>query len=212
MMFHAAERLLRGGIETTPPVRTCLALAAVGSALMGFALGASSGEPWLALFAATKVPLLIFVTALVCLPSFFVVNAVLGLRDDFGPACRGLVAAVATLGLALGALAPVSVFLSLSVLDPYALTLCDAALFGGATWGAQQVLARHYEPLVARDRRHRLALRSWLLLFAFTGVQLAWVLRPFRGTVGFAVQFLRPEAFEQNAYVVLIDHVVRAAR
>jgi hypothetical protein len=212
MILDAAERLLRGGITTTPSLRTCLALAAAGSALMGLALGSSSGEPWLAVFAAIKVPLLIFATALVCLPSFYVLNAVLGLRDDFAAACRGLVAAVGTLGLALGALAPVSVFLTLSVLDPYALTLCDAVLFGGATWAAQQVLARHYEPLVARDRRHRLALRCWLLLFAFTGVQLAWVLRPFRGTPGFAVQFLRPEAFEQNAYLVLIDHVVRAVR
>lgn len=211
-MFAATENLLRGDIAATPRARTCLLLGAAGSSLAGLALGSSSGEPWLAVFAAAKVPLLLLLTAAFCLPSFYVVNALLGLRDDFGAACRGLVATQATLGIALGSLGPVLVFQALSVLDPYALTLCDAVVFGLATLAAQQVLARHYAPLVRRDPRHRLALRGWLLLYAFTGVQLAWVLRPFRGTEGFAVQFLRPEAFEQNAYVVLLEHVLRLGR
>jgi len=211
-MFAAAENLLRGTIDATPRPRDCVALGATGCALTGLALGGSSGEPWLGVFAAIKVPLLLAATAGVCLPSFYVVNALLGLRDDFATACRGLLAAQATLGLALGALSPVVVFLTLSVADPYALTLLDALLFAAATWAAQQVLARHYAPLVARDGRHRLALRGWLVLFAFTGVQLAWVLRPFRGTEGFPVQFLRPEAFEQNAYVVLLEHFARLGR
>jgi hypothetical protein len=54
--------------------------------------------------------------------------------------------------------------------------------------------------------------RGWLILYAFTGIQLAWVLRPFRGTEGYPVQFFRPEAFEQNAYVVLIEHALRLGR
>lgn len=211
-MLASVERLLRDDVAATPPVATCLRLGACGSALSGLALGASSGEPWLAVYAAIKVPLLLALTALFCLPSFYVGNTLLGLRDDFAAACRGLLATQATLGVALGALAPVLVFQSLSVLDPYALTLCDAIVFGLATWAAQQMLARHYRPLVARAPRHRVALRGWLVLYAFTGVQLAWVLRPFRGTEGFAVQFLRPEAFQQNAYLVLLDHLLRLFR
>lgn len=210
--MNAAENLLRGTIAATPSTRICLALGASGGALAGLALGASSGDVRMALFAALKVPLLVALTAGLCLPSFYVVNTVLGLRDDFAAAARGLFAAQATMGLALGSLAPLLVFLALSVADPYLLTLLDAAQFAAATWAGQQVLARHYQPLIARDPRHRLALRGWLVLFAFTGVQLAWVLRPFRGTEGFPVQFLRPEAFEQNAYVVLLEHFVRMWR
>jgi hypothetical protein len=212
MNLIAAENLLRGTIASTPSTRTCVALGATGCALAGLALGSSSGDVRMALFAAVKVPLLVALTAGLCLPSFYVVNTVLGLRDDFHAACRGLLAAQATMGLALGALAPMLVFLALSVADPYLLTLLDAAQFAAATWAAQQVLSRHYQPLIARDPRHRLALRGWLVLFAFTGVQLAWVLRPFRGTEGFPVQFLRPEAFQQNAYVVLLEHFVRMWR
>jgi hypothetical protein len=154
----------------------------------------------------------LLLTTSLCLPSFFVVNTILGLRDDFGRAVRALLAAQAVLGITLAALAPWTVFLSVSVGDPFALTLLDAVVFGAATWGGHQVLRRHYRPLLARDARHGLALRGWLVLYAFAGVQLAWTLRPFRGTEGFAVQFLRPEAFEQNAYVVLFEHLTRLFR
>ncbi|MBM4060818.1 MAG: hypothetical protein FJ265_06950 [Planctomycetes bacterium] len=212
MNFATDENLLRGGADVTPSARACLGVGAAGCALAGLGLGAAAGDVRTALFAAIKVPLLIAFVAGLCLPSFFVVNTVLGLRDDFRAACRGLLAAQATLGIALGAQAPMLVFLGASVLDPYLLTLCDAVQFGAATWAAQRVLARHYAPLLARDARHRHALRGWLVLFAFTGVQVAWVLRPFRGTEGFPVQFLRPEAFEQNAYVVLLDHCLRLLR
>ena len=212
IQMDAIDRLLRGGVADMPSARTCLSIGTVGCALAGLALGAASGEPWLSVFAAIKVPILIAATACLCLPSFYVCNALLGLRDDFAAACRGLVATQATLGIALGSLAPASVFLSISVADPYALTLFDALLFGIATLAAQKVLGRHYSPLVARDPRHRIALRTWFVLYVFTGIQLAWVLRPFRGTEGLPVQFLRPEAFEQNAYVVLLQHFVRAGR
>lgn len=212
MIFAAAENLLRGEITATPRPRTCVLLGASGCTLAGLALGASSGEWRLAVYAAIKVPLLIVLTAALCMPSFYVVNTVLGLRDDFALACRGLLAAQATLGVMLGALAPMLIFLSLGTNDPYAVTLLDALQFGAATWAAQQVLARHYRPLILHNPRHRLALRGWLVLFAFTGMQLAWVLRPFRGTEGFGVQFLRAEAFQQNAYIVLLEHFARLWR
>jgi hypothetical protein len=212
MNLAAAELLLRGEPEQLPSLRTCAGLGAIGSAAIGLALGGGSGEVLLALYAAIKVPLLLLINTAFCLPSFYVVNSVLGLRDDFPAAWRGLIAAQSTLGLSLGALAPITVVLSLSVADPYALTLLDAAAFGTATLAGQIMLARHYRPLLARDPRHRRALLGWIVLYGFAGVQLAWVMRPFRGTAGFAVQFLRPEAFEQNAYVVLLEHIGRLFR
>lgn len=212
MKSNALAQLLRSGPGTAPSPRACLLLGLSGAALMGTALGSSSGEPWLGVYATVKVPLLLALSALLCLPSWYVVNSVLGLRDDLGAALRALLAAQGVLGVTLGALAPLAVFATLSLGNPYLLTLCDALLFAVATFAAQRSLRRHFEPLVARNRRHRAAVRAWLVLYAFTGIQLGWVLRPFRGTEGFAVQFLRPEAFEQNAYVVLLEHFVRLAR
>lgn len=212
MNENAAQQLLRADPDVLPRLSTCALLGAGGAAAAGYALGAASGAPAMALYAAIKVPLLLVAATLLCLPSLYVFNAVLGLRDDLPRALRAIVAAEAALGLTLGAFAPLLVLVTLSVADPYLVTLLDGVLFAGATGAAQIVLSRHYAPLVARDPRHRVALRAWGVLFVFAGVQMAWVLRPFRGTVGFPVEFLRAEAFEQNAYVVVLEHFVKLLR
>jgi hypothetical protein len=211
-VIPVTERLLREDAGAAPTALICIAVATVGSALFGLALGASSGHPMLALFALLKLPLLLACTTSLCLPPFYVVHCVLGLRDDFGAALRGMLAAQATFGIALAALAPMVPFLTLSLADPYALTLLDGVLCALGTAAAHHVLGRHYRPLIARDARHRLTLRGWLVLYGFAGIQVAWVLRPFRGSDGFAVEFLRTEAFEQNAWLVLIEHAVRLWR
>ncbi|HEX6812542.1 MAG TPA: hypothetical protein VF384_13030 [Planctomycetota bacterium] len=193
-------------------VRQCIALSLAGGALHGLALGASSGEPALAVYSAIKVPLLLLCSCLVTLPNFYVLHALLGLSADFAAACRGLWAAQAALAIALGAFAPVVVFVFASTNDGYLLTLLDGLLFALAAVVGQVVLARHYRPLLARDRRHRVTLASWAVLYVFFAVQLAWVLRPFLGTPGYPVEFLRSNALEQNAYVVLIEHFARLLR
>lgn len=203
------ERLL-GGAPLS--LRSCLCIIGIGGAAHGLALGASSGHWLLALYAAIKVPLLLLGCCAASLPNFYVLHAVLGLHADFGAACTGLLAAQAAAGAVLGATAPLFVWLLGWVDDPYLLTVADALLFAAAAVGGQIVLVRHYAPLLQRDRRHRLTVSCWIVLYAFFGIQLAWVLRPFLGTEGFAVQFLRPTALQQNAYVVLFEHLLRLWR
>lgn len=43
-------------------------------------------------------------------------------------------------------------------------------------------------------------LRCWGAVYALVAIQLAWLLRPFVGSVGKEVEFLRAEAWD-NAYV-----------
>ena len=212
-MVTAASPLLERVLHAEPTrPAACLLLVAAGGGLHGLALGGTSGEPLLALYSAVKVPMLLLVSSLVTLPNSYVLHAVLGLRDDFGAACHGLWSAQAAMGIALGALAPVASFLGVSVLDPYALTLADGVLFALALAAGQVVLARHYRPLLQKDPRHRVTLTCWAVLNGFFAIQLAWVLRPFLGTPGFPVEFLRSNAFEQNAYIVLVEHVQRLVR
>lgn len=204
--WGAAERILAA---ERVPVSWCAAAVALGGALHGAALGATSGAWAMALFSALKVPLLLAISSGVTLPSFFVLHCALGLRGDFARACHGLFAAQATTALVLGATAPLVTFADASIADPYLLTVADGALFLLGVLAGQVVLRRCYRPLLARDPRHRITLLSWAVLYAFFAVQLAWVLRPFLGTEGYPVEFLRDNAFEQNAYVVLLEHVAR---
>jgi len=68
---------------------------------------------------------------------------------------------------------------------------------------------RYYAPLIRRSPRHRLLLRVWFFLYAFVGIQMGWVLRPFIGTPHLPVTFFRSEAWG-NAYVVVAGLVVEA--
>jgi len=206
----AAMRSVLHGEAAT--VRDCVALAVAGGALHGLALGASSGEPMIALYSALKVPLLLLCSCAITLPNFYVLHAVLGLAPDFRAACRGLWAAQAAIAIALGALAPIVVFAFVSTGNGYLLTVADGFLFAIAAAVGQVVLRRHYAPLVRRDPRHRITLASWALLYVFFSIQLAWVLRPFLGTPGYPVEFLRPNALARSAYVVLIEHFARLGR
>ncbi len=51
-------------------------------------LSALEDRSWQIVYSALKVPLLIVATFLLSLPSFFVLNTLLGLRSDFGAALR----------------------------------------------------------------------------------------------------------------------------
>ena len=59
-----------------------------------------------------------------------------------------------------------------------------------------------YRPLVARNPRHRMLLRGWLVIYAFVGIQMGWVLRPFIGDPDSPTRFFRQGAWG-NAYVEL---------
>ena len=56
----------------------------------------------------------------------------------------------------------------------------------------QFMLRRAYRPLVARDPRHRTLMRAWLLIYAFVGIQMGWVLRPFVGSPQMRFVWFRP--------------------
>ena len=169
-----------------------------GTAMGLYSLG--HGRAMQIVFSAVKVPLLLIGTFALSLPSFFVMNTLLGVRDDFRDALRAHVQAQASLTLVLCSLAPFTLtWYASSDFYPHAI-LVNAVMFGIASLAAQLVLKRLYRPLIARNPRHRTLLRAWLVLYAFIGIQLGWVLRPFIGKPGSAVTFFREGAWG-NAYI-----------
>src|SRR5262245_43214711 len=184
------ERALRGpGAEGG--VGRLLALALLCGGLYGAVMGAFglSGERAVQVaISAVKVPLLLLASFAISLPSFFVLNTLLGLRSDFGAALRALVGSQAGLAIVLASLAPYTVLWYLSFADYHRAILFNGAMFAVATVAAQVLLWRGYRPLIARNRRHRWLLGVWLLLYWFVAIQMAWVLRPFVGQPGSPVQ------------------------
>lgn len=156
------------------------------------------------LFSAVKVPLLLLATTALCLPAFFVANTVLGLRDDLRAAVQALLAGQAALSIALAALAPVTHFWYWSEDSYRGALLFNAAVFLLATIAGQAVIRRYYAPLIRANRRHRLMVAAWFVLYAFVGIQMGWTLRPFVGAPTQRVTFFREEPFT-NAYIVVFE-------
>lgn len=217
----AAEEALRGRGGEKGEVRAgrsklvMLGVMGVGLAgLYGATMGTFPDEsggvrPWQMLFSAIKVPMLLVVTFLVALPSFFVLNTLLGVRDDFGEVMRALGNTQAVVTLVLASLAPVTLFWYVSTTEYDWALVWNGVMFLVASLAGQVALVRSYKPLIARNRVHRRLLLAWLVLFTFVGIQLGWVLRPFVGSPGAPTQFFRSGAWG-NAYVEVWQIVWRA--
>ena len=206
------------------PLRRVIAIILVCGPVYGAAMGAYAfvvGErafldqlPQL-LFSGVKVPILIALTVVISLPSFFVINTLLGLRDDFREALRAIVSAQAGLTIILVSLFPLTLFSYVSFAPlrvSYSLAiLVNAGMFGLASVSSQLLLRAYYRPLIERDPRHRWMVRLWMFVYAFVGIQAAYVLRPFIGNPQLPPAFFRKESF-QNAYVKLFELIMDVLR
>lgn len=191
------EDVLRGH----PTARSWRLVVACGLAY-GAVMGSFGGRFEQSLVSAAKVPLLLLTTVALGLPSFFVLNTLLGVRADFAAALRAVIASQAGLTIILVSLAPLTAFWYASSANYHAAILFNALMFAVASLGSQWLLRRAYRPLIARNDRHLLLLRTWMALYAFIGVQMGWLLRPFIGAADQPVQFFRRDAWD-NAYVIV---------
>jgi hypothetical protein len=183
-----------------------LAIASWGifyGAVMGTFGGIAGPRIWQVIYSAAKVPILIVVTFLLSLPSFFVLNTLLGLRGDFARVLEALVRMQAGLTVVLAALAPFTAFWYISGSAYDAAILFNGVMFAVASFSAQWILRREYLPLIRNNSRHRWMLRLWIVIYVFVGIQMGWVLRPFIGDPAAPVQFFRAGAWS-NAYEFVI--------
>jgi len=215
-----ADDVLRRAAWTTQPagrrglthlVACLLAFALFYGAMMG-TFRVIAGQPQWQLqiaYSAIKVPLLLLATFSISLPSFFVLNTLLGLRNDFGRALRAVMATQAGLAVILASLAPMTLLWYASSPSYSEALLFNGAMFAVASFSAQWLLRQYYRPLVSRNPRHCWILWGWLAVYTLVAIQMAWLLRPFIGAPSMDVAFLRPEAWD-NAYVKVMELIGRA--
>lgn len=203
------DELLRAGGWAGPdarPVRNLVSLFVIAlvcaifyGAVMGTFSGLAPGRSLQLAYSALKVPMLLMVTGAISLPSFFVISTLLGLRRDWIEMMSALLAAQAGLSVTLASLAPLTVMWYLSCGDYTLAVLFNGAMFAVASAASQAILRRHYRQLIARNARHRVMLRVWLITYIFVGIQMGWVLRPFVGSPNEPVSFFREGAWS-NSY------------
>jgi hypothetical protein len=210
--LQGIDDLLRGRGSFNPdlpriPVRDLVLLFAGFGFAYGVVMGSYGLRPIQMLYSGLKVPLLLGIATAVCLLNFFVVNSLLGLRDDFGMALRAILTAQAAVAVGLAAFIPVTSFFYASLpeaRDSYPTAIAaNGGIFLIASLGGQLALNRAYGVLIERNPRHRYARAAWLGLYVFVAIQLAWTLRPFIGDPAKPTGFLREGAWG-NAYVEIV--------
>lgn len=208
------DRVLRAAADAAGGRFRDAAFAVIwGGALYGLVMGSFGGlteDRWLQLaFSALKVPMLIAVTSVLAMPSFFVLNSIAGLRNDFAEAVKAIAISQGTVGIVLACLAPFTAVWYLSSKDYFEATTFNGIMFAIASFAAQSVLRRRYAPLVARNTRHRTMLLFWIVLYIFVGIQMGWTLRPFVGDPTVAPTFFRKDTWG-NAYLKVAEVVWQA--
>ena len=171
-------------------------------AVMGSFAGLASDRLLQVAYSAAKVPLLLLATFGLSLPSFYVLNMLLGLSRDFRAAVRALVATQAGLTVVLASLAPYTALWYVSCDDYSSAVLLNTGVFAFASLAGQSLLRKYYRPLIQRNPKHRWLLWSWVVMYALVGIQMGWILRPFVGAPGMTPQFFRAGPWT-NAYLVV---------
>jgi hypothetical protein len=194
-----------------------LALLVAGSAAYGWTIGLWHG-PLHAAYVAVKLPLLLVATALL--------NAVLNalwarrLQVDlsFGELLRSVLLAFALAAVVLGSFTPVVLFLDVALpgvadadahLAHNVLGLAHVAL---VAWVGIQVVRRQIAWLEERAAASRLVVSTWLAMNLLVGAQLSWNLRPWFGTPGMGIEFLRPHPFDGSFYESIWKMLVQSPR
>ena len=218
-LLHGADRLLAEVIAGRNLLRhwlrLCLAMAAC-AALYGAVLGLWHG-PRLALYDAVKLPLVLLLTSALTVGFAWTAAAVLGLPLRFGQVAVLTFLALTVGSLLLASLAPVAAFFNLSAPAPTPeariahnlLYLLHTAFVGACGLAGTVALWRAMHRLDAPERTLRTVYIAWVAAFALVGGEVAWVLRPFVGSVYMPVRFLRPDAFDGNVYEFIVTDILK---
>jgi hypothetical protein len=182
------------------------------SAFYGLVMGAY-GIPgsvgWKQALASTiKVPCLFLLTLVVCLPTLYVVSALLGSNLSLRQLVGILLASFLVTTVLLASFAPITLFFMLSARNYFFIKLLNVLFFAIATGTGAAVIAAAVRNIAAKDvAGYRTLLRFWFVIYAFVGTQMAWMLRPFVGSPNEGFQLFRD--FQGNFYTDVIHSLSR---
>lgn len=172
------------------------------SGIYGLTMGMYNGILQ-AVSSAIKLPILFLLTAIICIPSLYTFNVLLGQSFKFLQTVALMVMTLGTTTILLVSLAPIAFFFTLTTPENYQfLLLLHVVIFGlcgvyGVGYlyrGCSYLAFRMEQPL------NTLLLRIWIVIYAVVGMQLGWRLRPFIGSKGMSFELVRSDV-DGNFYI-----------
>lgn len=157
-------------------VSTLVLSAAYGAILGLFQPGVQT------LFAALKVPIVVLGTCLLCSPTFFVFNSILGSKLSFPQTLAVVLYLASSAALVLVAFAPIAWLFTVSTQGNGFLRGLHLLVFGiAAAYGMRSLnTARRYLNYIDASQTpiHGRFLFLWFAIVLFVALQMAWYFRP----------------------------------
>ena len=198
----------------------CLSIILGGAGLYGAAMGYWRA-PRQAVFVAIKFPLIIMLTTIGNALLNAMLAPLLGLNLSLRQSFVAVLMSFTIASAILGSFSPLAAFVVWNVpplssdvkISTGAYTMIQlmhvaVIAFAGVVANLRLVqLLRQLSRSAAIARR---VLFAWLAGNLFLGSQLSWICRPFIGSPGLKVQFLRPDAFHGNFYETVFRSITWA--
>jgi hypothetical protein len=190
----------------------------VGAGLFGAALGCWR-DPWQALYAGLKLPLILLLTAMGNALLNVMLAPLLGLRIAFRQSFLAILASFALAATILGGFSPLAAFVIWNA-PPLtagannsgthaAILLLLVVVIAFAGIAANVRLLQLLRSLAGGRGGAVRVLLAWLVANLFFGSQLSWILRPFIGSPNLPVEFLRGDAFNGNFFEAVFSSAAR---
>lgn len=180
--------------------------AAVLLGLYGFVMGLHVGILQ-GVYSAIKLPLLFLGTLLLCYPALYLLTVLAGMKVGFFKTLALALCALVMGAMFLSFVAPVSLLFTLGGASHEFLKLFHSvavlmacavmAVYLGREFHDVGEHTDFYPPHATR------VLLVWVLVFAFVGGQVAWMLKPFVGDKGRQTQFVRDQLSPTTLYYEL---------
>ena len=157
----------------------------------------SYNSPQQAVSSGLKLWLLFVITLIICFPSFYIVQLILGSKIKISQLIIILLAGFLMVSVTMLAFAPIVLFFQLSGDNYHFLQLLHVFVFGfSGVFGMKVVLdslTRIHEEKGFYPKVGLTVFKIWLIIFAFVGMQLSWNMRPFLGSKDMEFQLFRSE-------------------
>ena len=180
----------------------------VFAALYGAVMGVYAGGIQI-LFDAIKIPMLLLISLYVSLPTYFVLNGILGGDLSLRQMAVLFMVSVTVMAVLMIAFLPVTLFFTLTTPErtfaTYAFSiLLNVLFFGLAGMTAVSYLLNGFSKIHGENKKWVPAMMIGSLVLAFVGTQLAWVLRPY-----FHVSWVFIAPPSGNFYIALFELIAR---
>ena len=220
IVLERGRRALLDDLRLDRDLTTHVAMLVVSTIVFGAIYGAVLGS-WhgarLAVYVAIKVPLLMLSTAAVTALFNWIIAALLGLRMRIAQTFALTLVPLAIASIVAASLAPIAWFFTQALPGPSpaqrtlhnVLYLVHVVLIASAGLAGTRTLRGVLIDVCGGDEGRARAVRiAWIVAYAFVGGEMAWMLRPFVGSVFLPVVFLRDDALNGNVYEFILTDIL----